>query len=335
MTGGDLVSGILDSKEFSNRKLSNKNQIKAIYKAMLGRNPTAAESDPAVTMMSNGISVRLFAHQISELDEYKNVCKNFAVPAGTVAITENRDLNYNTTYFVARCYKELMGRKYDVGGLNNWTGRLLNGYETGASLIIAFTRSDEYQKMHLNNEDAVKRMYRTMMNRNGDAAGIKNWKDYMDKGVSIEFVAAGFVSSPEFQLLCRDYGINPGTITLSQSRDRNPALTAFVARCYTEGLNRSFDVGGLNNWTGQLLAKTLTPKQVAYNFVFSLESINRNLSDADFVKMLYRLYMGRNYDTKGLNSWLDHLANGMTRQDVANYFADSPEFQEIVKSYGL
>ncbi len=40
-------------------------------------------------------------------------------------------------------------------------------------------------------------------------------------------------------------------------------------------------------------------KNVAYGFVFSQECINMNLSNSDYVKMLYRGIFGRSYDDDG------------------------------------
>ena len=69
--------------------------------------------------------------------------------------------------------------------------------------------------------------------------------------------------------------------------------------------------------------------------MFSKECVNRNLNNREFVEMLYRLYMGREADQGGLNYWLGQMNKGMSRQKVANSFADSQEFKNIVKSYGL
>ena len=100
-------------------------------------------------------------------------------------------------------------------------------------------------------------------------------------------------------------------------------------------MNRSADVSGLNDWTGKLLEKKQTPKQVASGFVFSKEMTNRNLSNREFVSMLYRTMMDREPDESGLNDWVARLQAGTTREKVFDGFADSTEFNNIVKAYGL
>ena len=49
--------------------------------------------------------------------------------------------------------------------------------------------------------------------------------------------------------------------------------------------------------------------------------------------MLYRLYLGREAETGGLNNWKARLAEGMSRAEVSKGFADSREFAGIVASY--
>lgn len=61
----------------------------------------------------------------------------------------------------------------------------------------------------------------------------------------------------------------------------------------------------------------------------------KNLSNEEYVKALYRLYMGRESDPNGLREWVYALNHGATREQVNNGFADSVEFAGIVASFGL
>ena len=153
--------------------------------------------------------------------------------------------------------------------------------------------------------------------------------------MSYRYVIRGLAGSKEFKNLCSSYKITPGTLTLTENRDQNRKVTQFVTRCYRIALGRSGDVAGLNYWTGKILTKALTPQQVADNFVFSTECHGRDLKDADFVKMLYSLYMDRIPEQSGLTYWAQKLERDLSRQQVANGFGNSKEFAAIVASYGL
>lgn len=110
---------------------------------------------------------------------------------------------------------------------------------------------------------------------------------------------------------------------------------AYVARIYTKALGRKAEPAGLNYWVGEINAKRRTPVQVAEEFFFAPEFVNKKLSNTEYVKVLYRTFMGREYDKGGLDYWVARLKKGESRKSVLEAFAGCPEFQKIVKSFGL
>ena len=110
---------------------------------------------------------------------------------------------------------------------------------------------------------------------------------------------------------------------------------AYVARIYTKALGRAAEPAGLNYWVGEINAKRRTPVQVAEEFFFAPEFVNKKLSNTEYVKVLYRTFMGREYDKGGLDYWVARLNKGESRKSVLEAFAGCPEFKNIVKSFGL
>lgn len=110
---------------------------------------------------------------------------------------------------------------------------------------------------------------------------------------------------------------------------------AYVARIYTKALGRKAEPAGLNYWVGEINAKRRTSVQVAEEFFFAPEFVNKKLSNTEYVKVLYRTFMGREYDKGGLDYWVARLKKGESRKSVLEAFAGCPEFQKIVKSFGL
>jgi hypothetical protein len=245
------------------------------------------------------------------------------------------DMSADVQNFVIRLYDKVLGRTPDKSGLAYWTNALINGEKTGATVAANVIFSAEYTKKNVSDTEFIQTLYRAMMGRDADNGGMLAWKERLDNGVSREYVFNNFVKSTEFQKICTNYGITRGSFTLKQYRDMNYKVTQFVNRCYTQALGRKGDGSGLNAWTSRLLNKKQTPKAVAKSFVFSGEATKKNLNNTEFVKMLYRLYMGREADNGGLKYWVGLLNKGTSRQKVANSMADSKEFTEIVKSYGL
>lgn len=82
------------------------------------------------------------------------------------------------------------------------------------------------------------RVYQAAFDRKPDAAGLGYWIAQLDKGVSLQDVAGGFIQSPEFALR---YGQDSGD-------------AAFVDGLYRNVLHRAGETAGVKFWTNALAA---------------------------------------------------------------------------------
>ena len=114
--------------------------------------------------------------------------------------------------FVQRMYELVLGRDADPIGLEYWTGQLLSGEQTGASVALGFFGSDEYEEADKSNEDYVNDLYQVMLGREADPTGLLYWSDRLGDGTPRTFVLGGFVASDEFGSICDSYGIARGSI---------------------------------------------------------------------------------------------------------------------------
>lgn len=237
--------------------------------------------------------------------------------------------------FVNRLYTQTLARQGEQAGIDYWTQMLKNGTSQGAKVAQGFIDSAEFRSRSLTDRDYVTVLYRTFFDREPDSAGFNDWIKALDSGLSRLYVFKGFAESNEFSELCNQYHIIRGNAELTAPMDQNSGVTKFVARCYKLCLGRKGDEGGLNDWCNQILTRKNTPKQVAYGFIFSNEFTNKNLSDKEYVQILYRTFMDREAESEGLSYWLQALQSGQSRLQVFNGFADSSEFARICASYGL
>ncbi|MDL2323598.1 DUF4214 domain-containing protein [Ruminococcaceae bacterium OttesenSCG-928-A16] len=238
--------------------------------------------------------------------------------------------------FVERMYNVALVRDPELAGHEYWWSQLLTGRGTGAQVAAEFFFSKEFAGRKLNNAAFLETLYKTYMNRASDPAGKAYWTLRLDNGVGRPGIVAQFTKSPEFVNLCLDSGIEAGEVTGLEPRDQRPDLTMFVYRMYKQCLGRdgNLDISGLNYWCGQLLGGAAVPS-IAHGFVFSNEMNGRKLNDTEFLKVMYRAFMGREADAGGLAYWQNILKSGSTRVDVFNSFVYSPEFREISKNFGL
>lgn len=239
--------------------------------------------------------------------------------------------------FVDRLYNLCLKRQPDETGMRDWREALINRDKSGAEVAHGFFFSDEMKNRGLSDEEFVELLYRVMMDREYDESGREYWVGRLLAGVSREGVYKGFAESAEFTEICGAYGIERGSVAVSENRDINTGLTMFVSRLYTKALGRDYDVAGLNDWCGRILNNTWSVTEVSTKGFFeSPEFLNKELDDEEYVKVLYETFLGREYDEWGLSDWTDKLKKGeMSRDEVLRGFSYSEEFAIIMKEYGL
>lgn len=237
--------------------------------------------------------------------------------------------------FVIRLYELVLGRTPETDGLANWYNALVTGSQTGAEAAQGFFFSEEFLNKNTSDTEYLETLYRTMLDRPSDSSGLAYWLDVMDTGFSRTYIYRGFAESTEFSQICANAGIVRGSVTLTESRDQNPGVTGFVSRLYSIAFSRTPDAGGLNNWTAAILGGARTPEQVGYEFFFSTEMKMKNLSDEEFVRLLYRVFLDREPDKNGINDWVSCMKAGMKRDAILYGISKSAEFNTILNSFGL
>ena len=286
---------------------------------------------------------------------YTYYCNNFTADPAQV------------TAFVKRFYKEVLGRTQeqidaDTAGIADWTNKLLTKEQSGAQVAYGFVYSGEFRNRDLNNDQFVKTMYKAFFDREPDEGGYNNWYTALQNGTKTRLqVFEGFTASPEFKNLCKSYGINPGSYT-APAKPQDPALKplnvdttgvdgsqldAFVERLYDKALDRPSDADGKEYWKGCILngqddkgrqydIRTVISK----GFLNSQEYKNRDRNNAEFVLDCYKSFFNRNPigtdDEVNYWGWVQKLNDGMSRQQlIENGFGNSPEFKNLITSYGF
>ena len=126
---------------------------------------------------------------------------------GTITLSKARDKNWGLTAYVSRMYTECLGRTYDVNGLENWCQQVLTNRNNVVDVARGFFFYKEFVDKKLSDTEYVHRLYRTMFNRNEDAAGMLNWMTALNQKKTREFVFEGFTGSAEFKALVESFGL--------------------------------------------------------------------------------------------------------------------------------
>lgn len=238
---------------------------------------------------------------------------------------------YMVTSFVNRLYNTLLGRDPDEHSADHKNDLLAD--KTACDVARNFVLSEEFLNMGLTNEEVVDKMYMTFLGRPADEAGKADWVNRLNNGCSYAHVFYGFTQCNEFAEICADYGIKVGTYEVESPRDVNCNLTAFVSRLYGKVLGRTYDVPGLDNHTAKYL-KTGDIYSMAYDFIFSPEFTEKELTNEEFVEIMYQTFFNRPGDDCKAD-WIKLLDDGGSREDVLKGFVGSDECAELVASFKI
>ena len=275
---------------------------------------------------------------------------------------------------VTRLYFKMLKREPEKGAVDTWTDRLVNKEVNGVELGKRFALSNEIMKdKPISDTEFVTRLYKTFLDRDGSQDEINSWVAVLNGGKTREYVLAGFVNSQEFDKFCKECGITRGNMTVQNpdkpktnnnnnntnqsglkplkvdvSKVDDKQLTAFVERLYKKSLGRSGEATGITYWKSCILfGKDNEGREydirtvVSKGFFLSTEYTNKHTSNEQFVADCYAAFFDRDPrgtdDEVNYKNWVKQLNEGkLTRQQMIEHgFGDSPEFRNLIKSYGF
>ena len=200
-TAAEVAYGFFNSKELQSKNLTDEAFVNLCYSVMFDRSPDAGGKKSWLDKLANGVSRNFVLNGFVGSAEFHKLCAKYGITAGTIKLTEPRDQNYNLTSFVARMYDLVMGRKFDVGGLNNWCKKVLNAKDRRSAIVdmaFGFFHSKEFLNKNTGNSLYVNILYRVFFDRNPDYAGWDDWVNKLNAGMSRDQVLLGFANSAEF-----------------------------------------------------------------------------------------------------------------------------------------
>jgi len=238
---------------------------------------------------------------------------------------------------IVRYYHDILGRDPEPGGLESWIAEIGRVNSLGidikggfATITKVFFNSEEYLQKNKADSAYVEDLYRSFLIRVPSRAEIDSWIDLLMEGIRRDGILNHFAFSEEFGLLLE------GIFGMNRNRPENDLVNDF----YRGFLGRLPDTEGFNYWL-QIVRNTQclgseqvwdASYQMAFEFVHSTEYASQNKDNIGYVEDLYDGILRRGPDIEGLNFWVTSLVGEtFTRDQVLNFFVDSPEFQQRVQ----
>jgi len=226
--------------------------------------------------------------------------------------------------FVERFYTTILQRQGDEEGIRYWIEKLSTHTLSASDLARGFINSDEFKNENTDNQTFIVTLYHAFFNREPDITGLTYWETKLENDVSRFNVLNGFLYSSEFYTLAQSYNIE--AVAPSE---------LFVTRFYTKALDRDPEENGLKYWLDKLRTYQTTARGIAKAFFFSDEFIMKQVSNEEYLILLYRTLLDREPDTGGLERWDIKLQEGLSREKVLNSFIYSSEFKALARLYNI
>lgn len=207
--GASVAYGFFFSEEFVGKRLTEEEYLDVLYLVMFDRGADEEGKQIWLDKMSIGMSREYIYAGFANSTEFANLCRSYGVEQGSIKCNAYRDQNEGVTAFVTRLYNKALKRSGDDQGMEDWCRIILRKEQTMESVANGFIFSSEFLGQDYTNEEFVRILYRTFLDRECDPAGFDDWVRRLSQGMDRELVFQGFARSDEFRKLMQDYGINP------------------------------------------------------------------------------------------------------------------------------
>lgn len=170
MTAAQVAYEVIGGKEANAPSESNEAYVRLLYRALLGlTDEEIGEEDieKYVTCLEAGMSRDKVFADIVSLTEFDYRCYDFDIDAGKVSdINKLWNLNmqsYNrnpdVTYFVAKTFEIMLGRKPEKEELKGLCSKLLSEHVNEGDIIQTIFVSDEFAKKEITDEELLDMLY--------------------------------------------------------------------------------------------------------------------------------------------------------------------------------
>jgi len=210
-TGGYCALFFLTGPEFLEKKTTDEEFMSTVYATFFDREPEPAGLEFWLKYLKDGGDRKSVVENFVDSKEWCNLCAKYNVKSG--APTAKAEIpSEKAKAFVERLYTKCLGRDAEEKGLEFWSLKLTNLEASGAELARDFFGSKEYVNKKRNDEEYVKDLYLTFMDRDAEEEGLNYWVGQIHDGMERIDVLRGFVVSEEFTKLCAEYGFERGMV---------------------------------------------------------------------------------------------------------------------------
>ncbi|MBQ9827967.1 MAG: DUF4214 domain-containing protein [Lachnospiraceae bacterium] len=227
--------------------------------------------------------------------------------------------------FVDRCYRVILGRAPDEGGLAYWTEKLRTGGKTASDIMKGFFASSEFTGKNYSDSKYIEILYKAALGRSVDSTGLANRLQEREYGFTRNYLLKYVTGSSEFKNKCSALSLKPGTVTLTDTLDLNPNETKYVYSLYQNILGRKPDRKGQVSNVTALKEKGARPLVV--KFFRAGEYTKKKTSDEQFIQDVFMGCLRRSAESGAVTNRINMMNNGLSRMYVLKNVLSASEFE--------
>gem|GEM_PF-3940597 len=233
----------------------------------------------------------------------------------------------------------------EIIGINNFTGTL-----SSAAVAISATAPGAVQNLTATEGDGQVTLTWTAPASNGGAAitlyqvSRDNGANWVTASSTTSHTFTGLTNGTEYTFAVRAVNSKGnGTAATAKATPVAPApppsaptpfvtVEDYVAGLYLSILGRPYDQEGFDSWVAAIRSGAMTAAEVELAFMFSEEAqgLETFTNDELFIENLYKVILGRDYDSTGKSHWLAALeSEAMSREEIYEAFTNSLEYEHL------
>ncbi len=233
--------------------------------------------------------------------------------------------------FIAKLYQEIYGREAADVEISYVAEIVNNGSVSITNYADYMIRSYECTSRHLSNEEFVRMVYSVFCNREPDAEGLEYQAGRLEGGMSRTTLIREFEHNDEWYEYCQSMRI---AITCDADIVPDTPQGEFVYELFVACLNRMPDPGAYEFYLNSAMSQPAKELVRAFT-IDSDEFNNRNISDEEFIRMVYVVVLGRNAAEVEVTNATALFANGTTREQYLESVFNSNEWHNRASRDGL
>ncbi len=246
--------------------------------------------------------------------------------------------------FLDNVYSIMLNREADEEGKLYWKQQILDGKTGILNFLNQMLDQKEFEELNISSEDFINKAYSLLMNRDSEEEGFNYWMDKLGNNSGNEQklnLINDMAHADEFMSKVNEHGILFKKFEeelLEQTIDELKDIDVFIRDAYQYILGRSYDNDGLNYWRTALTSQEKGAIDLIESFISTNEFKARNVSDKQFIQIVYEVLFNREADLEGLNYWSSVYQKDTSSNRMKNLvlnIADDIEFLTRIKNMNV